>query len=259
MLSICFDAMGFSYCTIQLNKIKHKGRFWCNGESSDKQIVQMQEHMEQHPHLNQSFEKVAVIFVNRLQVLVPELFYKEEREEELLEFNAFLKDRMPLEKNDLPAFRAKLIFSYAEELEQWIKKKHGKISLFHSGTLLLCSLQAKEESMQMHLLFYPEQLDMAILKGKQLLLYNNFIYHTPEEVLYYVLFAAAQLKADVHELPVYIGGHIYVYDAVFKLLNCYLRQIKWSNYSCSFNVKTDIVHTHYHLLFSLECELSPES
>lgn len=259
MLSVCFDTMGFSYCSVEGNKIMHKGRFWCDESSSDEQIIQMQEHIERHPHLNESFEKVAVSFVNRWQVLVPEVFYKEEREEELLEFNAFLKPQTPLEKNDLPAYGAKLIFSYTERLEQWMKKRYARVSLFHCGTLLLSSLQTKEDNIQMHLLFHPGQLDMVIIKGKQLLLYNNFIYHTAEEALYYVIFAAERWSLNLHKLPVYIGGHIRAHDAVFELLAYYLGGMRWRKYSSPFNVKNEVLQTYYHLLFPLECELSPEN
>jgi len=88
----------FLISTVQGNKIRHKGRFWCDEMSLDEQITQMQEHIERYPHLNESFEKVAISFINGWQVLVPEVFCKEEREEELLEFNAFLKARTPLKK-----------------------------------------------------------------------------------------------------------------------------------------------------------------
>ncbi|WP_103327078.1 DUF3822 family protein [Bacteroidetes bacterium endosymbiont of Geopemphigus sp.] len=59
---------------------------------------------------------------------------------------------------------------------------------------------------------------MVIFKGKKLLLYNDFIYHTPEEILYYVLFAAERWSLSLHKLPGYTLVDIFALTMPFS--NC---------------------------------------
>lgn len=186
------------------------------------------------------------------------LFYSPEREEALLELNTYLLENDPLEKNDISQYDCHLIFSYSEAVETMLMKKYARMGLLHCGTSLLSSIRSRSDQKKMHLMLYRQQFDMAVVAGQKLILYNTFEYAVKEDVLYYVLFTAEQLRMDPNEFFAFVHGKISSQDEVYELLCRYVRHVEWEKHELMFGAPSKVSQENYPLLFSLQCVSSQE-
>ncbi|XCI75608.1 MAG: hypothetical protein ABI045_02560 [Flavobacteriales bacterium] len=91
--------------------------------SHDQQLIEMAYYFESNPYLNYIFDRIALCFVNKWQVLVSHYFYSPEGEEALREFNTFLLENDLLEKNDIHQDDYHLIFQLHISSEKHIEEK----------------------------------------------------------------------------------------------------------------------------------------
>lgn len=259
VLGVSFDAVGFSFCVVHDGRLFHVGRFEPVATACDQWMIEVALYFDTDPHLNHVFDRVVLCFVNRRQVVVPDGFYSPEKEENLLEFNTFLSENDPLEKNEISRYGCHLVFSYSEPAESILRKKYPRVELYHCGTSLLSTIHSRSDRKEMHLMFHRQQLDMAVVAGQKLILYNTFEYTAKEDVLYYVLFAAEQLDMDPNEFYAFVYGKIDSQGKIYELLYRYVRHVVCEKHEPIFGTSSKVLQEHYCLLFSLQCALSRES
>ena len=92
-----------------------------------------------------------------------------------------------------------------------------------------------------------EQLDVIILEGDKLVLCNSFLFKTPEDFIYYVLFCLEQLRLNPETIPVILSGSIEKEDANYEMLYTYIRNISFiENTANSYNqTTTEVYHKNY--------------
>jgi len=74
-----------------------------------------------------------------------------------------------------------------------------------------------------------KSFELMASNGKQLLIYNIFQYDTPEDFIYYLLFAAEQLHLNPELNPLMLSGNIQKDSPLFNMIYQYFRQVSFTD------------------------------
>lgn len=89
------------------------------------------------------------------------------------------------------------------------------------------------------------------MASQKLILHNTLEYNLKENILYYLLFTAEQLKMDLNEFPVFVRGRLDPQDEIYELLYCYVRYAELEKHIPIFKTTSKLLQENYLLLFSL--------
>ena len=113
-------------------------------------------------------------------------------------------------------------------VNSYIRDIFPSVEVLHSGSILIQSilqLPGWEENPQAYANVGDRSLEIVILKGKDLLLYNHFEYTTQEDFIYFLLFTLEQLGMDTEHTEVKLMGDIAEGDPLYALCDRYLKQL----------------------------------
>jgi hypothetical protein len=84
-------------------------------------------------------------------------------------------------------------------------------------------LSKNKEEKQVFVHLQKEHFEIVVVKNQQLLLFNSFQYHTPEDFIYFVLFTCEPLQLNPETISVQLLGDCSEEDAFFKIAFKYIR------------------------------------
>ena len=106
--------------------------------------------------------------------------------------------------------------------------------------------KVEEEQKSVFIVAEKNTLTILVKKSKRLEFCNTFHYTTPEDFIYFVMFAFDQLKLNQDTTPVTLWGEITPDSAVYSKLYKYIRNISFGNKpsTLSFGYQFDEVFDH---------------
>lgn len=193
----------------------------------------------------------SVALVYPKSTLVPRPFYSKEQEAQFLTVNHKAEDDDVIYSDQIMGFNAYNVYYVPEQVEHAFKKLFPKIKLMHYASPLLESLAGKfSNSTQKKVIVHIQSgaFDVIVIKGKELLFYNNFSYVTAEDFMYHLLFCCEQLKLSPEELDLLISGEIDRTSTLFNLIKKYIRNVGFINRpeAYGFSYKMDELPGHYY-------------
>ncbi|MDB5191948.1 MAG: hypothetical protein JWQ96_1511 [Segetibacter sp.] len=99
----------------------------------------------------------------------------------------------------------------------------------HTYTNLITCLFKRADGFPANLLkvqFYPHYLIIVVLKQNELQLVQTFVYETNDDVLYYLLSTAQNLKIDLEDTTLEVSGMIDLQSGLHVELSKYFKNIK---------------------------------
>lgn len=207
--------------------------------------------------LKRNYPAVIAAVDTPYHTLVPAALYDPGQIESYLRLNFELPENMLFHADQISEINAWNIWAVANEREEVLKNQFSKLVLFHSITplLKLFSSNPKQvlEKNVMHIHFIQDRIDIAVFSGNSLQFLNAFQVNSEEDVLYFALYAAEQLKIRPDEMILKVYGDIEMTSDTVKLLREFLpvtgpgMRPEGYNYSPLF----DFPDHHYPTLFSL--------
>ena len=181
-----------------------------------------------HDIENMEFDEVVAVHRNTLFGLVPKSLFNPDNLLEYLKFNTKVLATDVLSFDEIENQELMIVYVPYMNINNYIYELYGEFTYMHNGTVLLQSLlnnqsQNKETVCYVHV--SNNQLDVAVLDQRKLLLYNNFIYTTKEDFAYYLLFVLEQLDLDPKTVSVKLFGTIEEDDPIFQLCYSYIQNI----------------------------------
>lgn len=157
------------------------------------------------------FDEVSVIHRNTLFGLVPKPLFDPNALSDYLKFNTklFANDTLAFDEFD----HEDLVNVYVPytNVNNYIYELFGEFTFFHDATIIISTLLNNADNKENPICYVhvsDTQLDICILDGKKLLLYNSFPYETKEDFTYYVLFVLEQMELEVSTVHVKFFGAI---------------------------------------------------
>ncbi len=173
-----------------------------------------------HPN----YEKVLLVQYAPGNVLLPAILNKDEGKEKLLEM-ALGPQQNKLYVKDI-VLQQSLVNHYVVDgtLGALLNKRFPKGEWWHVQSLLLTQTAAGATTVTATIRFHEVQL--TVEKNGQWLLLQSYRYHTPEDVLYYILNAMQQLELSQEETTVWLQGMIDQRSALYDVLYNYILNLQ---------------------------------
>lgn len=172
--------------------------------------------------------KTYINFNSKNFTLVPSAFFDELKAREILEFNCGTVGNDLVLVDDINS-DIKLIYSIEEGLKSTIDKLFPNHHLKHTSTVLSRLLLQSEELKNENILMFIDHHAVYIIakKDHKLLLCNQYLANSDEDILYYLLFVLEQFQFNPLDVKISIAGNIEVEHSLIKTLKKYIRQIRF--------------------------------
>ncbi|MFS4456899.1 DUF3822 family protein [Maribacter sp. 2304DJ31-5] len=184
--------------------------------------------MEKHRLAQKQFDEVVVVHQNILFGLVPKPLFDPDQLSHYLKFNTKVLPTDVLAYDEIENQDMMNVYVPYMNINNYVYGLFGEFTYMHNGTVLIQSLLNNHGSLKDTVCYAhvgKEQLDIIVIRQRQLLLYNSFLYRTKEDFAYYLLFVLEQLELDTETVAVKLFGAIEEDDALFQLCYNYIQHI----------------------------------
>ncbi len=180
--------------------------------------------------LTESFTQISVIFGSDLYTLVPSPLFDETKASEYLKFNTKLLGNDFVSNDLVESHDIQVVYVPLVNINNYLYEKFGNFQYFHGITILLKHVLDKEKYTQETKVFLNVEkgwFDCIIVTYGKVELCNSYPYRSPEDFIYFVLFAFEQLQLNPDTIKVTLCGNIDESSPRYKLLYKYIRHISF--------------------------------
>ncbi|WP_299897626.1 DUF3822 family protein [uncultured Aquimarina sp.] len=208
---------------------------------------------DHHPKFNNDFESVEVIYQNDLYTCVPKALFDEEQLKEYLKYNIKVLENDFIAYDELHQHDIIIVYVPYANINNFFFDTFGTFTYRHAATMLVDTLLAKEknsDSTKIYAHMNAASFDLVITSKGKLLLTNSYLYANEEDFLYYVMFAAEQLRLNPEEFELIFLGDITERSSCYTIAYTYIRHISFGKRSNLINLSEEIstIHEHEHYL-----------
>ena len=168
--------------------------------------------------------KVILILNNKLSVLVPNDFFKEDNCLDYLKFNSRLIKNDVASSDYIEELKAYNVYIAYGNITNYLIEKFGSFEYFHYNTVLLKKLYfelSTDKKIIIYVNINKSYLNIIVFKGKKLYYSNTFNYKSKDDILYFLLFVMEQNKLVNNKTKIKLIGekedtnHHYTYLSKF--------------------------------------------
>ncbi len=227
-LSIQADLSGFSFCILDIKKRIYLGlrsytfeKIYSTEDYADK----LTEVFKEDKLLDCQYKSGGFIYLSQKSTLIPEIFFDKENLKAYFEFNQSLNELDEIHFNFLAEINAYIIFAIPNYVVNEIIGRFENVKLFHQATPLI-KIIFKNKDIKEHERVYVNMnnkfIDIAVVAGNRLCLYNTFQFQNETDLLYFILYIYKQLNLDTRKNKLFISGeqsdNIKYYNALRKYI-----------------------------------------
>jgi hypothetical protein len=207
--------------------------------------------------IDHKFQSVACIIVNNLSTLIPNVLFEEDRKKMYLNFNASLEGNEFITVDEIKSLEAKNIFAFPVSLKEKLDARYSTIKYHHLSSTLIDTLVANNKNQtgkKLYVHIQSTHFETLVIDGKKLVFYNTFNYQSPEDFIYYLMFACEQLQMNPEKTETLLLGELEKTATVYALANKYIRNIKFEercvDADYSYQLQTLPKHSYFTLFNS---------
>ncbi len=249
-LSIQFSLDGFSFCISNQNNEPYflKSYIFPNTTTIHNCLTEIIEVFKTEEHLQTDFENVFVVHQNYLNTIVPNKMFDEKELASYLKFTVKTLATDVFDFDDISEISAKNVYIPYTNVNNFLFQNFGAFEFKHHATILIEKLLSKNKGTQCYLHVSKNHIDVIVLKENALQFYNSFEYSSKEDLIYYVLFTAEQLKMDPEEFKLVLLGAIEKESDLYAILYKYVRNISFYESDNSLLKSTSEFPGHAHFI-----------
>ncbi|WP_338734079.1 DUF3822 family protein [Mangrovimonas cancribranchiae] len=257
-LSIQINLNGLSFCILDqdtqtITFLKH---ITLEKKTTPIQILDKLKHcFNSIDELNNTFNKVTVIYINDLATLVPKEFFNEELLADYLKFNSKILKSDFIAYDTVTANNSMNVYVPYVNINNYIYDKFGSFSYKHYATILLEQILkndtlSQEENMYVNV--GDTHFEIIVVNSGKLKFYNTFEYHSQEDFIYYILFTIEQLSLNPEKINLILLGNIVKNDDLYNITYKYIRHVSFGHRKDTYNyIETPKSnHSHFTLIHS---------
>jgi hypothetical protein len=230
-LSIQVSLNGLSFCvldTIANSLVLSHSRVFEKEMSPFALHKIIHEDFQEKGILDYSYSDVISIHRNTLFTLVPMPVFDPDHLANYIKYNAKILGTDHLDYDPIQGLDSANVYVPFTNVNNYLFEKFGEFEFKHSGTVLLETLLKLPSSRQgtvafMHLA--ESQMDLAVFSNKKLLFYNSFVFSSPEDIMYFLLFSLEQLELNLDTLKLRLVGEVSAADRIYELCTEYLENV----------------------------------
>ena len=196
---------------------------------------------ETHHLLNAGFwNSIKLAFVNPNSVLVPSILFDKDSLAEYLKLNCQIHadDGTYYYKHNTG--KIVNVFAANKKIVNWFKELYPNLNihLLHYSSALIEGVPRQLDNSRLRSMSIFHNIDsteVLVHEDDKLLLCNQFVHHSPDEFLKYIMVTMDQLKLDPNFSKVQIWGNIDSHSEYFKILYKYVRNISFGKRPSALN------------------------
>jgi hypothetical protein len=174
------------------------------------------------------FSEVVVIYATHLYTIVPTPLFDESKASDYLKFNSKILANDFISFDTIENKDITSVYVPYVNINNYFFEQFGSFKYYHASTLLIKSILDLEKytiEPTVYINVSEEIFDFIVVKNGSLLICNSYLYKTPEDFIYYILFCFEQLKLDPDLVKTIILGNINKGDDTYNILFKYVRNI----------------------------------
>lgn len=178
--------------------------------------------------LKMKFSKVKVSHVNSISTLVPVALFDDDNLRPYLEFNHKLLENEYLTFDIINSEEIANVYSPFTVVNDFLFEKYGEFTYKHFSSVLIDNFidqSSSNQELKMFVHVQGTQFEIVVIENKKLVLYNSYKYQTKEDLVYYILFVAEQLRQNPEDFDLELYGEIEQYSEIYALLYKYVRNV----------------------------------
>jgi hypothetical protein len=238
-LSIQASLDGFLFSILEPVSMKYLGLKRYRFESvatQDMLFEKIQDILNRDPILQQSYQGVSCIQVDKRSTLLPAALFDKSQLKSYFEFNHGLDDLDELRYNFLKQVDAYLVFPIYHEIANLYLKYWVNAVFYHQATPFLTEVihTGSGAGKGVHVHFSGDHFDIAVTDQQELLFHNNFSFRSDDDLLYFILFVFDKLGMDQGSTPLFLSGDVDKLSERPTVLRHYFRSMKFRNAPAEF-------------------------
>ena len=236
-LSIQVALNGFSFCISDM--LNHSIlSFKDIAFSTENKETKTEDHLaiafKENQELNESYDEIVILHENNLSTFVPTALFDEQFLGSYLQFNTKVFESDFFTYDEVSNYQMNNVYIPYVNINNFFIDAFGKFTSKHANTVLvskLLDLSKNVEEKKMFVQMSKSHFEIIVVQNQKLLLFNTFDYKTPEDLIYYLLFAAEQLSLNPEFFKLELLGSINESDEYFKIAYKYIRNVSLFNVS----------------------------
>ncbi|WP_177764750.1 DUF3822 family protein [Flavobacterium sp. I3-2] len=217
---------------------------------------QLETIFNQNEMLHVTYDDILVLHDNNLNTFVPDVYFNEQHLGSYLQYNTKVFATDFFTHDDLELQKMKNVYVPYVIFNNFFIDQFGEFTYKHINTTLLeyvLNETKNENNIVVHAHINKDHFELIVSQKGNLLLFNSFEIHTPEDLIYYILFSYEQLKLNPEKTAIHLFGTIEKYDSNFEIVYNYIRNVNISDAKVKiipFNTETNELQKHFILLHS---------
>ncbi|MCF6279619.1 MAG: DUF3822 family protein [Flavobacteriaceae bacterium] len=202
--------------------------------------------------LQNDFTSISVTHSNNLSTFIPSPFFNEDNLSEYLQYNLKVLKNDFISYDTIESAEMTNVYIPFDHLNNFLFDKFGSFEYKHSSTVLVETL-LKETITNGKTYFFvnieTNIFQIVILKNKKMEFFNTFNFKTKEDFIYYILFAAEQLRLNPEVFQLIFLGDIEKESELYEITYKYIKNVNFfqPSYLLSDDLKLS-KHSHFTLL-----------
>ncbi|MAN59847.1 MAG: hypothetical protein CMC08_08445 [Flavobacteriaceae bacterium] len=217
----------------------------------------LQQTLIEHKELQGPFEKVMITYSTNIYTIVPAALFDESKASDYLKFNSKILGNDYIAHDWVENHEMVTVYVPFMNINNFLFERFGSFEYYHSTTHLLQYVLRKNKNTEVANVYIQiEQgfFNLVVTKSGKLQLCNSFSYHSPEDFLYYILFAFEQLELNPDTVSTFVIGNITDEHDLYEIAYKYIRNIAFVEDSCMPRIGNDVPpHFNFIQKLALQC------
>lgn len=245
-LSIQVNLDGLSFCILDPVREKYIALHHTTFTRDlifDDYLDKLEKYIQNTELLNHKFKAVKLIWLSGKNTLIPNSYFDKNKLKSYFEFNQKLNDLDEIHYNELKYVDAYSVFVLPNQVANIFSKQFHNITYYNQQIPFIERSLYKHhtESKKVIVNINTDFIDICIIEDSKLLLYNNFVYKTETDILYFILYVFDQFNLDTQHTELFLNGQIEKNSTLYNQLHKFIKQLKFDklpaefSYSYTFN------------------------
>ncbi|MEN3324002.1 DUF3822 family protein [Mariniflexile soesokkakense] len=234
-LSIQISLSGLSFCILQrdTNTITTLKEISFQKKLNPLELLDNLKHLFNTENVTQNtYGSINIIHDNELSTLVPKPLFNEDCIADYLKFNSKILVSDFIAHDEVVINDSINVYVPYININNFIYDQFGAFTFKHVSTVLIeeiLQIEKNASTPKVYVNVGKSHFETIIVDNAKLILYNTFEYNTPEDFIYYILFATEQLNLNPETFNLVFIGDVAKDDALYAIAYKYIRHIGFGN------------------------------
>ncbi len=181
-----------------------------------------------HPELMGTYDEITILHDNSLNTFVPNALFDEEYLGSYLQYNTKVFDTDFFAFDAIENYDMNNVYVPFMDVNNFLIDRYGSFEYKNVNSILVAKLldaSKNNDEKQVFAHIQETHFEIVVVRNQKLLLFNSFEYKTPEDFLYYLLFALEQLQLNPEFVKVSLLGRVNEENSCFAIAYKYIRNV----------------------------------